>query len=182
VNHFLLLHELFSACPLAFFCFHVYSLWLCTLCAIDKINTNTLNDYVVFSLFQAATDAEFDRLFTMSWDPNVALAITTELMVMEVVNRIFICIFEVSLTYCVKLVSGHCQVCLRGTCTAIDLGLYLGVMAMFQKFLNQYGICRRDVSLPGKCDMGTVTFFSIFNIFHTISYNISVLSLANYVF
>jgi len=32
----------------------------------------------------------------MNWDPNLALSITSELVVMEVINRIFICVFEVS--------------------------------------------------------------------------------------
>ena len=41
-----------------------------------------------------ATDVE--TLLTMNWDPNLALSITSELVVMEVINRIFICIFEVS--------------------------------------------------------------------------------------
>jgi len=36
-----------------------------------------------------------ETLLTMSWDPNLALSITSELVVMEVINRIFICIFEV---------------------------------------------------------------------------------------
>ena len=49
----------------------------------------------VFSLFQVATDADLEQLLSMTWDPNVALAITTDILVMEVVNRIFICIFEV---------------------------------------------------------------------------------------
>jgi len=52
----------------------------------------------VASLFQTA---DVETLLTMNWDPNLALSITSELVVMEVINRIFICIFEVS-TDCAK--------------------------------------------------------------------------------
>jgi len=48
------------------------------------------------SLFQTLPAADVETLLTMSWDPNIALSITSELVVMEVINRIFICIFEVS--------------------------------------------------------------------------------------
>ena len=51
----------------------------------------------VVSLFQAVPAADVDTLLTMNWDANVALSITSELVVMEVINRIFICIFEVSI-------------------------------------------------------------------------------------
>jgi len=50
---------------------------------------------VVCSLFQTVPAADVETLLTMSWDPNLALSITSELVVMEVINRIFICIFEV---------------------------------------------------------------------------------------
>ena len=50
----------------------------------------------VGSLFQTVPAADVETLLTMNWDPNIALSITSELVVMEVINRIFICIFEVS--------------------------------------------------------------------------------------
>jgi len=49
-------------------------------------------------LFQTVPAADVETLLTLNWDPNVALSITSELVVMEVINRIFICIFEVSIT------------------------------------------------------------------------------------
>jgi len=49
------------------------------------------------SLFQTVPAADVETLLTMSWDPKIALSITSELVVMEVINRIFICIFEVSI-------------------------------------------------------------------------------------
>jgi len=54
--------------------------------------------FAVFSLFQSVPATDVETLLTMNWDPNVALSITSELVVMEVINRIFICIFEVSVT------------------------------------------------------------------------------------
>jgi len=54
--------------------------------------------WFVGSLFQSVPAADVETLLTMNWDPNVALSITSELVVMEVINRIFICIFEASPT------------------------------------------------------------------------------------
>jgi len=51
----------------------------------------------IVSLFQSVPAADVETLLTMNWDPNVALSITSELVVMEVINRIFICVFEVRL-------------------------------------------------------------------------------------
>jgi len=57
------------------------------------------------SLFQSVPAADVETLLTMNWDSNVALSVTSELVIMEVVNRIFICIFEAnqsSLSFKVK--------------------------------------------------------------------------------
>jgi len=52
----------------------------------------------VDSLLRSVPVADVETLLTMNWDHNVALSITSELVVMEVINRIFICVFEVSTT------------------------------------------------------------------------------------
>lgn len=46
------------------------------------------------SLFQTLPTGDVETLWTINWDANVALNITSELVLIEVINRTFICIFE----------------------------------------------------------------------------------------
>jgi uncharacterized RDD family membrane protein YckC len=46
------------------------------------------------NLFQTVPATDVETLLTMAWDPSIALSITSELVIMEVINRVFICIFE----------------------------------------------------------------------------------------
>ena len=57
-------------------------------------------------ILQTSQSADLETLLTMTWDSNAALAITSELILIEIVNRIFICIFEVC-EFCYVAKSSH---------------------------------------------------------------------------
>jgi len=87
---------------------------------------------VYFSLFQSVPATDVETLLTMNWDPNIALSITSELVVMEVINRVFICIFEV--TTCFIFIVYMCQFVLLSISLYLLFTLYMDHLVQNNRF------------------------------------------------